>query len=417
MAQPKPKGWGPGSRGSSRSPHRRMPTLRDVEAAAKRRIPDFAFGFVHGGTGDDVGVRRNRAALDGVEIVPRYGSPAPVQTGVTLFGQHYSSPIGIAPTGLDGVIWPGATHCLARTAAKASIPYIVGMFATATIEEVARACPDSIWLQLYGFPRDDHAVVFDIMRRAEAAGVHAIVPTLDAPARSKRPQDLRNGFVVPFRTSLWTALQVLTSPAWAIALMRAGRPGFKNIEPYVTPAPTWERTAAFAQELLLGTFSWDEIKRMRDAWPRALVVKGVMHPEDAERAVAAGVDGILVSNHGGRQSDAAPGAIDVLPAIRAAVGTRATVLFDSGIRSGLDAARAVALGAEAVFCGRAFLLGLAALGDSGGDYIAEMFTEELRVAMAQHGAHSIAELRAAAVRHPAAWTFPKTAAASMREAI
>jgi L-lactate dehydrogenase (cytochrome) len=144
---------------------------------------------------------------------------------------------------------------------------------------------------------------------------------------------------------------------------------------------------------------------MRDAWPRALVVKGVMHPADAERAIAVGCDGVMVSNHGGRQSDAAPAAIDVLPAIKAAVGNRAAILFDSGIRSGLDAARAIALGADAVFCGRAFLMGLAAIGDTGGDYIAEMFADELRVAMAQHGAHNFAELRAASIRHPGAWVF------------
>jgi L-lactate dehydrogenase (cytochrome) len=382
-----------------------MPTLSDVERAAKRRIPDFAFAFVYGGTGDDLGVARNRAALDAVEIVPRYGAPAPVQTEVTLFGQRYASPIGIAPTGIDGLVWPGATRALAKTAAKASIPYIAGMLATASIEEVARICPASAWLQLYGFPRDNQALTFDVIRRAEAAGVHAIVPTLDAPARSKRPWDLRNGLVVPFRPGLRTLLQILSSPSWAAAVLRSGVPTFPNIAPYVKPKPSWGGTTGHAQEFLLGTFTWDEIKRMRDAWPRALVVKGVLHPEDAERAIAVGVDGVVVSNHGGRQSDAAPAAIDVLPAIKAAVGTRATVLFDSGIRSGLDAARALALGADAVFCGRAFLLGLAALGDSGGDYIAAMLTDELRVAMAQHGAHSIAELRAAAIRHPGAWTF------------
>lgn len=405
MTTKKPAGWGAGSRGTARSPHRRMPTLSQVERIARRRIPGFAFDFLEGGTGEDVAVARNRAALDAVEIVPRYGLPKPASIETTLFGRPYAAPVGIAPVGVDGIVWPGATRALAAAAARARIPYITGTLASAALEDVAAICPESVWLQLYGMPRDDHAVTFDLIARAKAAGIHAIVATLDAPVRSKRPRDLRNGLVVPFRPTPRTVWQVGTSPAWALALLRAGTPAFKNVERYVTPAPTMANTAGFVQREIKGTFGWDEIKRMRDAWPRALVVKGVLHPDDADSAVAAGCDGILVSNHGGRQSDAAPPAIDVLPAIKARVGARATVLFDSGIRSGLDAARALALGADAVFCGRAFLLGLAALGNDGADYIAEMLTEELRTAMAQHGAHDFAALRAAEIRHPGAWRF------------
>ena len=159
------------------------------------------------------------------------------------------------------------------------------------------------------------------------------------------------------------------------------------------------------QREIKGTFSWDEMRRLRDQWPRALVVKGVLHPGDAEQAVALGADGVLVSNHGGRQSDAAPPAIDVLPGIVAAVGTRTTVLFDSGIQSGLDAMRALALGAQAVFCGRAFLFGLGALGDSGSEYVADLLADELRVAMAHHGVATIGQLRDAERRHPTAFIF------------
>lgn len=405
MSSAKPSAWGAGSRGSARAPNRRMPTYTDVERIARRRIPGFAFDFVDGGTGDNRGVGRNRAGLNGVEIVPRYGAPAPVDISVELFGTRYSAPIGISPVGADGIVWPGMTQALAGTSARTSIPYIAGTLASASIEEVAAITPDGAWLQLYGLPRDNHRVTFDLIRRADAAGVQAIVATLDAPVRSKRPGDLKNGLVVPFRPTPKTVYQVATSLPWAMALLRNGTPAFRNMEAYVEQPPTMERTAGFVQSEIKGTFTWNEIRRMRDAWPRALVVKGVQHPDDAESALQAGVDGILVSNHGGRQSDAAPAPIDVLPAIAERVAGRATILFDSGIRSGLDAARAIALGADAVFCGRAFLYGVAAIGDAGGDYVTQMLSEELRVAMAQHGAHDFAALRSAAIRHPNAWRF------------
>lgn len=405
MSTDEPKAWGAGSRGSARAPHRRMPTLTFVEAEAKRRIPGFAYDFVDGGTGENRGVGRNRAALDAVEIVPRYGAPQSVDISIELFGTPCTAPIGISPVGADGIVWPGITKALARTAGRIGIPYVTGTLASASVEEVARFCPEHAWLQLYGLPRDNHRVTFDLIRRAEAAGVKAIVATLDAPVRSKRPGDLRNGLVVPFRPTPKTIYQVLTSLPWAMALLRNGTPAFKNVEPYVVQPPTMARTAGFVQQEIKGTFTWDEIKRMREAWPRALVVKGVLHPDDAESAVAAGVDGVLVSNHGGRQSDAAPAAIDVLPAVARRVAGRARILFDSGIRSGLDAARAIALGADAVFCGRAFLFGVAALGDEGGDYVASMLADELKVAMAQLGAHDFEALRAAEIRHPGAFAF------------
>ena len=214
---------------------------------------------------------------------------------------------------------------------------------------------------------------------------------------------MRNGLVVPFRPKLRTVADVVSSPWWALQLLKAGTPGFPNMTPYLGERPSLAAAAGFVQREIKGTFDWDDLRRLREKWPRALVVKGIMHPDDAMRAVALGADGVLVSNHGGRQSDAAPAAIDMLPAIVDAVGTKATVLFDSGVRSGLDAARALALGANAVFCGRAFLYGLGALGDSGGAYVADLLIEELQTALAQHGAASLDELRRADRRHPGAF--------------
>lgn len=398
------RGWGAGSAmGEAAERKRRFPTMSYLERAAARRIPGFAWDFLEGGTGEDLGTRRNRMALDAIEILPRYCAPSSASTEVDLFGRNYSAPLGIAPVGVDALVWPGATKLLAATAQRANIPYITGTLASASLEQVAEICPGSAWLQLYGLPREAHRVTFDLIRRAEAAGMHAIVATLDAPVRSKRPRDLHNGLVVPFRPRLSTVYQVAKSLPWALALRRHGTPAFANILPYVGESASPNEVAGFVQREIKGTFDWETLKRMRDVWPGALVLKGVLHPEDAETAVSIGVDGILVSNHGGRQSEASPPAIDMLPAIARTVGDRATLLFNSGIRSGLDVARAVALGAQGTFCGRAFLTGLAAIGDGGADYVAEMLGDELRTAMCQLGMHDAAALREADVRHASAW--------------
>lgn len=402
--QPASQAWGAGSaQGRVAERKRRLPTFSYLDAQARRRIPGFAYDFVDGGTGEHLGARRNKDAFDAIEIVPRYGAPTALRTDVELFGRSYASPIGISPVGVDGLVWPGATILLAKAAQAARIPYITGTLASASLEQVAELCPHGAWLQLYGMPRDNHRVTFDLVERATRAGIHALVATLDAPVRSKRPRDMRNGLVVPFRPNLRTVWQVATSLPWAMALLSAGSPRFANIERYVGENASQAQAAGFVQREIKGTFDWETLKRMRDRWDKPLIVKGVLHPEDAQQALAIGIDGILVSNHGGRQSEAAPPAIDMLPAIAEVVGQRATLLFDSGIRSGLDVARAVALGADCTFSGRAFLLGLAALGAEGGDYVAEMLTDELRVAMAQSGAHDFTALRNASIRHPSRW--------------
>lgn len=399
-----PQAWGAGTKaGRFAAVERRMPTVEWLEARARKRIPKFAFDFVHGGTGTDYGVVRNRAALDAVEIIPRYGVLQPCDTRRRLFGRSYAVPIGISPVGMDALAWPGASRCLAEAAREADIPYIAGTLAHCSIEEIAALCGERAWLQLYGLPRDNHRVTFDLIERARQAGVQVIVATLDAPVRAKRPRDIRNHLIVPFRPRLGTILDMLQSWPWLFALTRSGMPGFGNMSRYVEAPRTAARVAAFVQREIKGTFTWPEIARMREVWPHALVVKGVLHPDDAAEAVRQGVDGILVSNHGGRQTDAAPASIDVLPAIAEAVEDRATVLFDSGIRSGLDAARAIALGAKAVFCGRAFLYGLAAVGDEGASYVSALLKEELEVAMAQCGAWTLADLPGVSIRHPDRW--------------
>jgi (S)-mandelate dehydrogenase len=242
-----------------------------------------------------------------------------------------------------------------------------------------------------------------LVRRAAAAGARVLVPTVDSAGKSKRPRDIRNGVALPFPITASSVWQVATSPAWAWSLLKHGMPRTENLVPYAGPKATQVSTGRTMQRRSGGSHTWVELARLRERWRRAFVVKGILHPQDAERAVALGADGIIVSNHGGRHFDGAPASIDVLPAIVAAVGSRATVMIDSGIRSGLDVVRALALGAKAGFTGRPFMYGLAALGPIGASHVVDLLFDELRTEFTHTGIRSVAEAAAITVRHPGAW--------------
>jgi L-lactate dehydrogenase (cytochrome) len=398
--------WGVSGNSREAQLRRRYPTVEDLRKGSERRIPSLGYETVAGGAGQYLGVKRNADALDAIELVPRVGADkGPVATDVTLFGRHYAAPIGIAPMGLQSVFWPGAERHLARAAQRARIPYTAGTVAGIALEEAAKLAPDVIWFQLYRLARDDHRVGFDLVRRAQEAGVHVLVVTVDTPGRAKRPGELRNGLTLPFRPTLKTIMQAAVSPHWVSALLQNGQPSFPCLARYCGENPSKNDIAWFAQGEVGGAFTFEELKRYRDVWKGPMVIKGVMHPSDAEKAIAIGLDGVQVSNHGGRQMEAAPAAIDMVPAVVRAVGNKSTVLFDSGVRSGLDAVRAVALGAQAAFSGRAFLYGVGAAGGDGAHYVADMLVEEISVAMRQLGAPDMAALRALSIRHPGAWQF------------
>lgn len=359
--------------------HRRFPDYDALRRRARARMPTFAYDYVDTGVGMEQGVKRNATALDALDMVPRFGatsrSPA---TAIELFGRRYALPVGIAPMGLMSLAWPGAETYLARAAQDAGIPFVLATGAAMSIEQAAALAPDVFWFQLYHFTGGDTDIDLDLVRRAEVAGAHVLVLTIDSAARPKRHRDLRNGLVPPFRLTPRMALQAACAPVWLAALMRHGAPRFDNVRSYVgDKADAWA-TAAFMVEHASGVFSWDEVARIRERWPRALVVKGLLHPADAEKAVALGADGVWLSNHGGRMFDPAPATIDLLPTVAAAVGRRAAVLFDSGVRGGHDVVRARALGADAVFAGRTFLFATAALGQAGGRHMIEIFADEIR---------------------------------------
>jgi (S)-mandelate dehydrogenase len=386
--------------------HRRFPNVFRLRAHARRHVPHFAFEYMDGGAGTDTGIAHNWTALDAVELLPRYGlMPGLPPTDVTLFGRPYAAPLGVAPMGGPAIAWPGADEYLAAAAQRARVPYVLSTVGGITVERAAEIAPEVLWFQLYRFAKDDHAVGFDLVRRAQAAEAHVLMLTLDVPVRTTRSREVTAGIAYPFRPNLRMLLGIATSPGYAVSLLKHGQPRFANLRPYVGGSAGVNEMAGFLQNQQRGAFTWEEVARFRERWRRPLVVKGILHPQDAERAVSIGVDGIVVSNHGGRQIEALPPAIDALPAVVAAVGDRATILMDSGIRSGLDVVRALALGAEAAFAGKAFLWGLGALGPDGPGHVIALMVDEMRAALGQIGARSLAEARSVVIRHPGALRF------------
>ena len=385
---------------------RRFPTAQDLRARARKRLPNFAFEYVDGGAGADTGIARNWNAFNSIEMVPRYGrvvSPPP--TDVELFGKSYSAPIGIAPIGGPGTGFPGAETYFAKAAQAANVPYTLGVLSAITIEQAAELAPDVLWLQLYRFANNEHKIGMDLVKRAEAAGVNALMLTWDSPVRTTRPREVKSGIMAPFKLTNRLRLDAMTSPHWLFSMMRNGIPRFVSLQPYMNGKTGIEDSTKFIRAEGGGAFTWDEIARYRDAWKGPLLLKGVLHPADAERAVAAGIDGLVVTNHGGRQIDALPASIDALPAIAAQVGGKAEIIVDSGVRSGVDVARAIALGANAGFAGKAFLWSLGALGADGPGHMIDLFKDDLSATLGQLGCYNVDELRSVKVRHPSAYTI------------
>jgi (S)-mandelate dehydrogenase len=386
--------------------HRRFPTMAYLRRHARRHVPSFAFEYLDGGAGADGGIARNWRALDAVELVPRYGvTTALPPVGIELFGRRYAAPIGVAPMGGPSIVWPGADGYLAAAAQRARVPYTLGLVGGMTLERAAEVAPDVLWFQLYRCSRNEHAIGFDLVRRADAAGVHVLVLTLDVPVRTTRAREVAAGITSPFRPDLRMICGALTSPGYLRSLWKHGQPRFGNLKPYTAAPADVNQVVSFVRQEMGGAFTWEEIARYRERWKRPLVVKGILHPADAEKCVALGVDGIVVSNHGGRQVEGLPASIDALPAIRRAVGGRTVVMLDSGIRSGLDVVRAVALGADAVFAGKAFLWGLGALGPEGPGHVIDLLIDEMKSAFGQIGARHPAEARSVTTRHPGALHF------------
>jgi L-lactate dehydrogenase (cytochrome)/(S)-mandelate dehydrogenase len=363
----------------------------DLRRLAKRRLPKIAYDFIEGGLEDEEGIARNAGAFEQYRLVPRYCVDVTTRDqSASVFGKTYSSPVGIAPTGLIGLFRRGGDMMLAQAAKSANVPFIMSATGTGLVEDLGRIAPEHGWYQLY--VAKDRGISEDMIRRARGAGLSTLVVTLDVPINSKRERNIRNGFVRPLKLTLKTKLEACLHPDWMAEYLRYGMPLLANWQRYAPAGSSTAQIAEFVASQTPSPVLWKDVEDFRRLWPGNLVLKGVMHPDDATRAAAMGVDGIMVSNHGARQLDRAPSPIEVLPAIHAAVGDKMTVMCDSGIRRGSDIIVALCLGAKFVFVGRHTLYGVAAGGLAGATRALGIFKDEIDRALAQMGAPNLTSL-------------------------
>jgi len=372
-------------------PDDRYPAISDLRRKAKKRIPFFAWEYLDSATGEEAAMFRNAEALNNITLVPRFmkGVMNP-STEAKLFDKVFSAPFGIPPIGYTSLMWPHAEKIFARTAAKHNIPHCLSTVASDTPENCGPIADGNGWFQLYPPRRED--LRKDIIQRAKDSGYSAFVVTADVPWASMRERQRRAGITIPPKLTPKILFQIMQRPEWALKTLMRGKPNFAVMEKYVQGEDLAD-FVDFVRSELGGVLDWDYFKKVRDQWDGPLILKGILSTEDAKLAVKAGADAIWVSNHGGRQFEAAPAAIDVLPEIVRAVEGKAKILFDSGVRSGGDIVKAIALGADFVFLGRAFMYGISALGEKGGDHVYELLYHDLINNMHQLGVETLEELR------------------------
>lgn len=375
-------------------------TIADLRRLASRRLPRAVFDFIDGGAGDEVTLRDSEAAFRDWVLLPRVAvDVARRSMGTTVLGAPAALPLMLAPTGLAGFFWPSGEMEAAAAAADAGIPFCLSTNSVASIEAVARAVPHAErWFQLYFLKDRDRMRA--LVERAKDAGYRVLCVTVDLPVQGRRERDVRNAFTVPLRPRGATLLDLARRPRWLTGVLLSP-PGFGNFEAPKeagSTRPGFTSVARHVASLFDPSATWDDVARLREMWPGPVVVKGVLHPDDARKAVSVGAQAVMVSNHGGRQLDHVPAPISALPGVVAAVGGRAEVLLDGGVRRGTDILKALALGASACSIGRPFLWGLAAAGRDGVARAIEILRDELDNAMTLLGTARIEDIRAGHVQ-------------------
>ena len=370
---------------------KRFPSIPHMKDKARWRIPGFAWDYMTGGIGVEENLRRNTDDLQKILFMPRYLQDAQnPDISTTIFGQKLDAPFGVAPLGLGGLQWPGGEPIIAKAARQHNVLHILSTHATQSLEKMKQHSGPVGWFQLY--PPKDAKMETDMIERAKRAGYDVLVVTVDIPAVTRRDRDIRNGLSVPPQFDLRTVFHAAMRPHWLLRLARHGIPHFENLEPYAPKDLSIRELGTFLGSVLSNHITPERFKQIRDQWPGKVLVKGVLDPEEAAAYISLGADGIIVSNHGGRQLDAAPSSVSMLPHVRKRLGPDALVMADGGVRSGLDVARMIALGADYVFMGRPFIFSVAAIGDQGPTHLIEVLKQELRGTMWQLGCPRLGDL-------------------------
>ena len=371
-------------------------SIEDLRLSAKRRLPRAIFDFFDGGAEDELTLRDNEAAYKRMRLVPRVLTDvSTIDTGTLILGRRAELPMVIAPTGAVGFGWRGGDIAIARAAVAAGIPYTLSSTATASIEQIANAASGRLWFQAYILRNKPFLEA--LIERARAADYEALVITVDLPVGGKRERDFRNDFSVPFRFTPRNMLDFARRPGWLWDIIRYGMPVMENLVGLEAQATSSTAIASSVGRNYDPCFNWESLQKIRDSWPRKLIVKGILGPEDAVRVAAMGCDAVVVSNHGGRQLDGAVATLDALPGVVQAINDRIPVLLDGGVRRGSDIFKALAMGAKGVMLGRATLYGATAAGEAGASRALAILKDELVRTMQLCGVRSTGDTDASVI--------------------
>ena len=369
----------------------KYPSVEDLRIRAKAKIPKFAFEYLDGGCNNDVNLKKNTSRIRDVELKPKYlVDYTPPNLKTELFGHEYDAPFGISPVGLQGLMWPKSPEILAKAAFDHNIPFVLSTVTTASIESISEITEGRAWFQLY-HPAEER-VTKDLLKRAEAAHCPVLVILADVPSFGYRPRDIRNGLSMPPKMTVSNILSAMKRPHWALNTLINGQPSFEILKPYMQKNLNLNQLAKFMDATFSGRLNEDKIKRIRDLWKGKLVLKGAESIHDVEKAYQLGLDGVIISNHGGRQVDVGQATIDSLNSIVPLYKDKIKVMMDSGIRGGADVARVMASGADFSFMGRTFMYGVSALGKKGGNHTIAMLKTQLTQVMEQMSCAEVNDL-------------------------
>ena len=358
------------------------PSVSDLRKRAKFKMPKFAFDYLDGGCNDDINLNKNRTDIQKIELMPNYLSDFDESIMKTeLFGHTYDAPFGIAPIGLQGLMWPNSPEILAKAAKEHNIPFILSTVTTSSIETIAEITEGKSWFQLY-HPADEK-IKNDLLDRAENAGISVLVILADVPTFGFRPRDIKNGLSMPPKMNLNNIIEVIKNPEWTFKTLLYGKPAFKTMMPYIPKGLNLRKLGEFMDITFSGRLNEERIASIRSKWKGTLIIKGIVGEQDAEKAIRLGADGLIISNHGGRQLDAGQSSIVSMTDLAKKYKNQIKIMVDSGLQSGPDIARAMASGAEFTFMGRSFMYGVGALGNEGGNHTISLIKKELLQVMEQ----------------------------------